>query len=681
MHIRWKDMGMTDKRSDVSDEGTLLSEKEIQKKKEQGSEVVGYKENSSEPGTVKHRSEGNVPESAKRTEVKTHPGEKKKPRPDRERKERPEGKRKERPERERKENPERKKNPPPEGTRKKRHDMAGNNGKSENHNGRGRTSDARRLKARAQEESGSSQSQKKRAANKAEAQAGGKSGSSGQQNHSIKKNRKVKKANNRISKTIGFVLVGIQLVVSLIFLISLLFLGMLPANYLMIFGGVLAAALLLVLLSQILSKKKGIAGKVFSVFMTVVLGVGSFYGFKASGTVQEISGASIKLDSIVVAVLADDPAETIQDAASYNFGVQYALKGDEIRAAEEAIQSEIGSVVLTTEYKSVQEQAQALHDGNVQAIIYNEAYHGILEEEFPEYDENVKIIYSYSIESRIENPAEDIEVKNESFTVYISGIDVYGAIETNSRSDVNIVAVVNPVSHQILLITTPRDYYIEIPGITGRQRDKLTHAGIYGVDASMAALSQLYGIQIDFYARVNFTSLVEIVNALGGIDVYSEQAFTTSEDSGLVMDVVQGENHFNGQQALAFSRERQNVEGGDFQRGRNQQAVITAMIRKAISPAILMGANGILNSVSGNVDTNMSSGQIQTLIRDQLSQGAGWSIKSMSADGSVTSGVCYSIPGSELSIIEPDTASVEAIQAAIQAVENGETLQDSELAQ
>ena len=180
---------------------------------------------------------------------------------------------------------------------------------------------------------------------------------------------------------------------------------------------------------------------------------------------------------------------------------------------------------------------------------------------------------------------------------------------------------------------------------------------------------------------MNFTSLVEIVNALGGIDVYSEQAFTTSEDSGLVMNVVRGENHFNGQQALAFSRERQNVEGGDFQRGRNQQAVITAMIKKAISPAILMGANGILNSVSGNVDTNMSTGQIQTLIRDQLAQGAGWNIKSMSADGAVTSGVCYSIPGSELSIIEPDTASVVAIQEAIRAVENGETLQDSELAQ
>ena len=142
---------------------------------------------------------------------------------------------------------------------------------------------------------------------------------------------------------------------------------------------------------------------------------------------------------------------------------------------------------------------------------------------------------------------------------------------------------------------------------------------------------------------MNFTSLVEMVDALGGIDVISEQAFTTSDDSGLVMDVIQGENHFNGEQALAFARERQNVDGGDFQRGRNQQAVITAMIKKAISPAILTGANGLLNSVSGNVDTNMSTEQIQTLVKNQLSEGGAWNIKSMSAEGMGDTQECFSM--------------------------------------
>lgn len=487
---------------------------------------------------------------------------------------------------------------------------------------------------------------------------------------------------NQISWTIGVVLGVIQAVASVVFMIALFVLNMLPGKYLAIVAGLLLIALLIVFTSQLLSKKKGVAGKIFSVLMSVVLAVGSFYIFKANGTVSEISGGGTKVDKVVVAVLADDPAETIQDAKDYSFGVQYALKGEEIQETVGAINEELGSAIAETEYRSVQEQATALHNGDVQAIIYNEAYNGILSEEFGDFGNSIKVIYSHSIETKVENnAAEQVEVKDDTFTVYISGIDVYGAIETNSRSDVNIMAVVNPTSHQILLVTTPRDYYVEIPGISGGELDKLTHAGIYGVDASMATLGQLYDTTIDFYARVNFTSLVEMVDALGGVDVYSEQAFTTSEDTGLVMNVVQGENHFNGQQALAFSRERMNVDGGDFQRGKNQQAVITAMIKKAVSPAILVGANGILNSVSGNVDTNMSQDQIQTLIKTQLSDGGAWNIKSVAAEGTGDQQYCFSSPGSLLYVTQPDPNSVASIKAMIDSVENGEVFTDSEVVQ
>ena len=490
------------------------------------------------------------------------------------------------------------------------------------------------------------------------------------------------KRDNQISWTIGVVLGVIQAVASVVFMIALFVLDMLPVKYLAIIAGLLLIALLIVFTSQLLSKKKGIAGKIFSVLMSVILAVGSFYIFKANGTVSEISGSGTKVDKVVVAVLADDPAETIQDAKDYSFGVQYALKGEEIQETVGAINEELGSAIAETEYRSVQEQATALHNGDVQAIIYNEAYNGILSEEFGDFGNSIKVIYSHSIETKVENnAAQQVEVKDDTFTVYISGIDVYGAIETNSRSDVNIMAVVNPTSHQILLVTTPRDYYVEIPGISGGELDKLTHAGIYGVDASMATLGQLYDTTIDFYARVNFTSLVEMVDALGGVDVYSEQAFTTSEDTGLVMNVVQGENHFNGQQALAFSRERMNVDGGDFQRGKNQQAVITAMIKKAVSPAILVGANGILNSVSGNVDTNMSQDQIQTLIKTQLSDGGAWNIKSVAAEGTGDQQYCFSSPGSLLYVTQPDPNSVASIKAMIDSVENGEVFTDSEVVQ
>ena len=490
-----------------------------------------------------------------------------------------------------------------------------------------------------------------------------------------------KKSMNQLSRNVGMALAGIQLVVSLIFMLSLFVLNMLPVKYLGIVALLLLIVFLAVLFSQVLSKKKGIAGKVISVLVSVALAIGSFYIFKTHSTLQEISSGGIKLDKMVVAVLADDSAETIQDAEYYSFGVQYAMGGDDVRETVEAINTELGNEIGTEEYKSIQAQAAALYNGDVQAIIYNEAYIGILEEEFSDFSNSVKIIYTHNIESKVENKSAEVSVEDDSFTVYISGIDVYGAIETNSRSDVNIMAVVNPTSHQILLVTTPRDFYVEIPGISGGAKDKLTHAGIYGVDASMSTLGALYDTDIDFYARVNFTSLVTMIDALGGVDVNSEQAFTTSYDSGLVMDVAQGMNHFNGQQALAFSRERQNVDGGDFQRGKNQQAVITAMIKKAVSPAILMGANGILESVSGNVDTNMSQEQIQTLIKSQLASPAAWNIKSMAAEGTGDEQYCYSSGESLLYVTQPDMNSITAIQQAIDAVEAGEVFQDSEIAQ
>lgn len=482
---------------------------------------------------------------------------------------------------------------------------------------------------------------------------------------------------NKISRNVGLGIAAVQLIATIVFMAGVFMLNMLPTTYVVVIGILLLLFWGIILASQFFSKKNAVTGKVISVLITIILIIGSYFLFKASGTISDISGGDYKLDNVVVAVLADDPAEGIEDAADYTFGVQYAMNGDQITQTVEAINSELGNgaEINTVEYNSLAEQAQALHDGEVDAIIYNEGYTGILEEAFEGYTQNTKVIYTHSIKSQIENQSVDVEVQDEAFSVYISGIDVFGAIETNSRSDVNIIAVVNPKTHQILLVTTPRDYYVEIPGVSGGQKDKLTHAGIYGVDASMATLEELYDTELEFYARVNFTSLIEIVDALGGVDVESEYAFTTSSDSGMVINVEQGTNHFNGEEALAFSRERQNVPGGDNQRGKDQQAVITAMIKKMVSPAILTGANGILNSVSGNVETNMSQSQIQELIKTQLSEGASWNITSMAAEGTGDNQYCYSYSGAPLYVMQPDQASVDAIKEAITAVENGETLE------
>lgn len=230
----------------------------------------------------------------------------------------------------------------------------------------------------------------------------------------------------------------------------------------------------------------------------------------------------------------------------------------------------------------------------------------------------------------------------QPFTIYISGIDTYGEVSETSRSDVNLIAVVNPKTYQILLVTTPRDYYVPIPGVSGGQKDKLTHAGIYGIDASMRTLGELYETDINYYARLNFTSLIDIVDTLGGVDVYSELAFQTGTESGCIVDVQEGWNHLNGEQALAFSRERHALADGDNQRGKNQQAVLTAMLRKCLSPTMLLKAGTIMNQVSSEVETNLSQAQINSLIKYQLNKNATWTIQSVAATGTNDKGYCYS---------------------------------------
>ncbi|MFR4429864.1 MAG: LCP family protein [Blautia faecis] len=222
--------------------------------------------------------------------------------------------------------------------------------------------------------------------------------------------------------------------------------------------------------------------------------------------------------------------------------------------------------------------------------------------------------------------------------------------------------------------TDSSDYYTErllcnYPGVRD-SKDKLTHAGIYGVDKSMATLENLYGIEIPFYARVNFTSLITMVDSMGGIDVESEYAFTTNGDGGAVINVQQGTNHFNGKQALAFARERYNVPGGDNQRGKDQMAVIQAMFKKMITPEMLVKAPSLISEVSDSVETNMSMDQIQKLIQSQLNSGGTWTMKSVYGRYG-RQPVFYSMPGTALYVMQPDQTSVDNIKALMQTVKDG----------
>ena len=269
--------------------------------------------------------------------------------------------------------------------------------------------------------------------------------------------------------------------------------------------------------------------------------------------------------------------------------------------------------------------------------------------------------------------AEAKKITKEPFVVYLSGVDTRGELTEKARSDVNILAAVNPETKQVVLINTPRDYYVDLAGTNSK--DKLTHAGLYGVQTSMDTLGNLYGVDVQHYIRINFAGFINIVDALGGVDVYSDQAFTSVGSPGYYdpTTFAEGWNHLDGKAALAFARERHAFKTGDVQRGINQMKVIDAMLNKIKSPALLMGFSKIMDSAADCFVTSLSQNQISALVRMQLSDFAEWNIESYTVTGSSGSSTkCYSAKGQKLYVMKPDENSVAKAKEMIAAVLGGE---------
>ena len=278
-----------------------------------------------------------------------------------------------------------------------------------------------------------------------------------------------------------------------------------------------------------------------------------------------------------------------------------------------------------------------------------------------------------SMTSGLLTGAEANKITKEPFVIYLSGVDTRGELTENARSDVNILAAVNPVTKQVALVNTPRDYYVDLAGTDSK--DKLTHAGLYGVETSMETLGNLYGVNVDHYIRINFAGFISIIDALGGVDVYSDQAFTSVGSPGYYdpTTFVEGWNHLDGKSALAFARERHAFASGDIQRGINQMKVIDAMLNKIKSPALLMGFSKIMDAASDCFVTSFSQDQISALVRMQLSDFAEWDIESYTVTGTSSSSTkCYSAKGQKLYVMKPDDASVSKAKEMIASVLGGE---------
>ena len=278
-----------------------------------------------------------------------------------------------------------------------------------------------------------------------------------------------------------------------------------------------------------------------------------------------------------------------------------------------------------------------------------------------------------SMTSGLLTGAEANQITKEPFVVYLSGVDNRGELTEKARSDVNILAVVNPKTKRVALVNTPRDYYVDLAGTDSK--DKLTHAGLYGVETSMATLGNLYGVNVEHYIRINFAGFINIIDAIGGVDVYSDQAFTSVGSPGYYdpTTFAEGWNHLDGKSALAFARERHAFASGDIQRGINQMKVIDAMVNKLKSPALLMGFSKLMDAAADCFVTSLSQDQITALVRMQLSDLASWDIQSCSVTGtSGKSSKCYSAKGQSLYVMKPDENSVNEAKALIASVLDGE---------
>lgn len=506
-----------------------------------------------------------------------------------------------------------------------------------------------------------------------------------------------------------YILFFLATAMMLIFTVMTISSKMIPVKYLIL---LVVVEVLVLAGCYFLQRKKGklkwALAIILEIIAIVIASFGCYFLYHTLSMVDKITNVETSSETICAYVLAESEYETLQDALDATFGKVLDQSEQAVDQMLDGVSQKAGKELIINEYQDMFLAADALKDGEIQVLVMNEAYAGILSEiegyEWFYTDVRVLEVSVEEVEVVVDEPTDNEETDNDetdeetdetkkeevkmelmappeqvdwgslvnqgvatapegTFVVYISGADTWGAASTKSRSDVNILAVVNTNTKQILLVSTPRDFYVPMAASNG-VKDKLTHAGIYGIDNSMSTLEMLYGVDISYYVKVNFTGFVGIIDALGGIDVYSDSAFRVDEN----FSYVEGINHLYGVEALAFARERHNVAGGDVARGIHQMEVIKGVINKCVSPDIIYNYANIMNQVSGCFITDMPDDKIASLIRMQLGDMASWSVSSITVIGSGDYKTTYSVPNKELYVMIPDENSVADAKNQIAAV-------------
>lgn len=466
----------------------------------------------------------------------------------------------------------------------------------------------------------------------------------------------------------GVVSASVITAATLGFIVLLWVVALLPIRYLLLAAAVLLMCALIVCV--LLWDKEGRGRRTVGIILAAILllceGLAGYMLGAGAGTLNKITSPQMEYAEFGIYVRKDDPAKSLEDAKNYTFGILDPQDRATTDRALKKLAEKIGVEPKYKMYSGVDSLMDAvLNAKEVDAVLLNKGFIDLLTElEGHEKDmENLRELLSLQAETDIP-VKEETEASDKVFTVFISGIDNRGGLVRKSRSDVNILATVNVETGKVLLVSTPRDYYVPL-SISDGIPDKLTHAGIYGVDVSKDTVGMLYGVEIDYYFRVNFSGFKKIIDALGGITVNSDYTFPAGH-----FQITKGPNEMDGEMALAFSRERKRVPGGERQRGIHQMAVISAVIGKLTSPALLKNYTEVLDGISSCFETDMPYDTIASLVRRQLDKGTGWTVTSFAVNGTGATRKPYSL-ATKAYVMIPDEKTVEQAKQMISDVMEG----------
>ncbi|WP_448909258.1 LCP family protein [Holdemanella biformis] len=490
------------------------------------------------------------------------------------------------------------------------------------------------------------------------------------------------KEQSKFSKVLS-ILLSIVLVISSFYLLyQVIRLNVLPSKFLfpLTIGVVVLDAIFILLLVYF---SKNVVSKIICIVLTLFICVascmGGYYISKTQGALSNITSVAKHAKNTVSVIVKE--SSSIKNKTQLNGISVGSLRLNE-QGSKKALKelSSEGIVLNQTEYDSMTALLEAFYNGKVDSIIINESSRSqILDmEAYSNFDSNTRVVYQTSYKVKNNDSATSVsDITSKPFNVLISGSDTRGGFDENGRSDVIMVATVNPITHTILLTSVPRDFYVTTAcdagdGCMQGALDKITHTGIHGTNTTKRTVEQLLGIEINYTFKVGFDTVTELVDVLGGVDVYVEPGYatTTSEFS-----VHEGVNHLNAQQALAFARERYSYTEGDRQRTKNQQQVLMGIVKEATKPSVITNYAAIMDTMANTFSTTMSNEEITALIKYQLNNNPTWKMEQYMVDGTGDTLMCAEL-GDAASVMVPDQGTVKMAKDKINAVLAGKSSED-----